>query len=654
MTWIIPVIIFISTAHASRHLSAKKQWSHVVTIDRLAWQEREGVKKVNKLADDPTIVRRLYLDITGKIPTYDQFVSYLKDKNINKRQQLIDELLDTAGYASNFANMWGDLLRIRYDEEESKNHHEDFKKYIERVVYENKSYDSIVYDLLLAEGHVTQNGGVSFYFRDDETDPMDTLNATIKAFLGTRVGCAQCHNHRFDKWTQKEFYELAAHLWGIETSQTHFAFPARVIRTHMEKLPEQGFKYPITANMKYVLTPSRQFVEYDSSNHLTFPENYVYDNATPNEIVKERIIFDYGDHDIEGKDPRETFAKWLTSKKNPMFARVMANRLWKRVMGVAIMEPVDDWKDNIEIQNPKLFNALGEIFADVNYDFKAFLSIMLNTEAYLMAVDERNELDAENYKVQGATLKRMNAPQLRDSLLTLQYGDLDRYAKLGSQYFEFEDRLRKLAYEFHQIIVPQGISYFKSHGLEGLRKIIDQKMMNDLLTYANKVKELEAEYNIGPDGFIGGQARLANFSKTSKQTKKNNMMMNYKKADENHIIRANMVNDPEFMNVFGATDRSSPETMGSTTASIKQILKMINSEECHKVLEKDSYLMRNLYKRDKLGERVVYLYHSIFGRSPNKKEINIAVNYIGNQTKHEVWYNYTLALINSPEFYFIQ
>ena len=102
-----------------------------------------------------------------------------------------------------------------------------------------------------------------------------------------------------------------------------------------------------------------------------------------------------------------------------MFAKIMANRLWKRIMGVSLLEPIDDWKDNIEVTNANLFHALGDVFVAVNYDFKAFLTVIFNSEAYQYAIDLRNQFSQDDYKVQGATLKRMSAFQLNDSLLTL-------------------------------------------------------------------------------------------------------------------------------------------------------------------------------------------------------------------------------------------
>ena len=123
--------------------------------------------------------------------------------------------------------------------------------------------------------------------------------------------------------------------------------------------------------------------------------------------------------------------KWLTSKDNPMFAKIMPNRLWKRIMGYALMDPIDDWKDNITIQNPQLFHTLGDIFVDLDYDIKALLRVIFNSEAYQYAIDQDNEFNQEDYSVQGAMMKRMSPSQINDSLLVLRYGPLEKYARIS-------------------------------------------------------------------------------------------------------------------------------------------------------------------------------------------------------------------------------
>lgn len=158
---------------AKRFISDQELWKHVVTVDRLAWEEREGLKKVNKQVDEENFIRRIYLDITGKIPTYEQMLAYRKAKVMNKRQVLIETLLDSPGYVSHYSNFWLDLLRNPYSDPEGFRHKE-FTRYVERFLYENRSYDKIVYDFIMANGMVQNNPEVGFFLRDKATGTMDT------------------------------------------------------------------------------------------------------------------------------------------------------------------------------------------------------------------------------------------------------------------------------------------------------------------------------------------------------------------------------------------------------------------------------------------------------------------------------------------------
>lgn len=656
---LISLSLLIAPAYTARFIQDTDLWKHVVTVDRLAWQERDGIKKVNDQVDDENFVRRIYLDITGKIPTYQQMLAFRKSKDIAKRQKLIDQLLDSPGYVSNFVNFWNDLLRNPHRDPEEHNHRE-FTRYIERFLYENRPYNKIVYDMIMAQGMVQENQAIGFYMRDEGTNEMDTLNASVRAFLGTRIGCAQCHNHRFDKWTQKEFYESAAFLWGVRCGSTLGNGEEEVHGTHYKALQKDSrFNFKLAYGNR-LFRPSVARVSINNKETLKYPDNYVYDNAKPNEAVKERIVFGYGDEKVEGANKREIFANWMTSKNNPMFARIMANRLWKRITGMALLEPIDDWKDNIEVKNPKLFEALGDIFTSVDYDFKAFLSILFNSEAYQYSVDLRNEFKQDEYKVQGATLKRMSAAQISDSLLTLRHGDLDRFSKLSDDYFAFEDKLNEIVAEYVKKMAPLLRAHSKKHGRD--TEEVDPAILDIMVTYAEKVKEAEEYYNIAPNGYMNtnGKPAMAMAKSPSTMKDKNMMTMGSNDAGSNMqdfkgrmVQRANYT-PSDFQNVFGMLDRSSPETNVDTGATMKQILKMMNSPECHKVTDKNSYLMKEMWKLKKLDDRVTFLYYSIFGRAPKKKEVMIAEKFFSKSDKPDRWSKYTLALLNSPEFYFIK
>lgn len=650
----INLILFLqcfSSVHAQRFISDVDLWKHVVTIDRLAWDAREGVKKINKTVEDESYVRRVYLDITGRIPTYDQMLSFRKSKSVNKRSELVQTLLASPGYASHYTVFWQDLLRSS---------ERTYTRYIERFLLENKKYDAIVRDLIMAKGGEEQNPAMYYYNRDSRTGPSDTFNATTRAFLGTRLGCAQCHNHRFDKWTQKEFYESSAFLQGVLYQKVLQNQGEKIINKHMEAMTNDKNYNDLSSSFKKLINVSYERVLFRKKTAYTFnyPDNYVYDNAKPGSPVKARIVFDYGNHKLVGETEREQFANWLASKENPMFARVMTNRLWKRIIGFANMDPIDDYKDSNTIQNKALFEILGDIFIEVDYDFKAFLSILFNTEAYLYAYDAKNEFDQDQYKVQGALMKRMSSSQLRDSLSTLQHGNLDRFMKTDPQYFEFEDKLREITHSYKREIIPAAKAYKKKNGIK--IDYIDQSIVDILMKHYDKVSELEEYYGIQKNGRLENDStRERIIAAETQESEKPTMLMNNKGSSMQGKGKGSSVSlayrsNSEFLGLFGRSDFSFTNTGLNNTATMKQILKLTNSTEALSVTKSNSYLMKNAMAKKEVPQRVSYLYYSIFGRAPNKAEVNVAIQYCKTAENEKRWSKYVLALINSPEFYFIK
>lgn len=603
-------------------------WKHVVTIDRIIWEERPE-KYNDKEVEDKHLVRRLYLDITGKIPTYSQMNDFNEQEGVDKKQVLIRKLLSSKGYASHYTNFWADLLRVPYNERSYFAYHDDFKKYIYSNVYSNTPVNDLVYKFITSKGHLLENPAVGFYLIDRATNTMDTINATTRAFLGTRIGCAQCHNHRFDKWTQKEFYELSSYMWGISARRMQNNVYEQILRTHISDLRKSGIK--LNSNINFVLMPSSGGVVFKEKNKLKYPTDYVYDNAEAGSLVESRIVFDYGKTDIQGKDRVDTFAKWLTTD-NEMFAKVMANRIWKRMFTVAIVEPVDDFKDAVEIENKQLFDALGSIFHEVNYDLKKFIEIIVNTEAYLMQVNKFYDIDEKNYDMQSIPMRRMSAQQLYDSLLTLRFGDLDSYDDHSFSKDDMQKELSELAMKYIKDLDPILKEYNKTNGRDS--SIIDERIKTYMLNTIDRIKYIEEQY------FVQNNLDEPTYEGSNKQSKRK-------------VTRSTFQSSSDFMTIFGNTDRTSPESMGDNSSTMQQVLKMMNSQECYNVIKKDSFLMIELDKREEFINKIKFLYRSIYSRNPTLKEIKIAEHYLEGKKK-EYWGKYIIALMNSPEFFFIK
>jgi hypothetical protein len=174
----------------------------------------------NKAASDEIFVRRVYLDVVGRIPTLQETTLFLKNSDPDKRAKLIDELLASEGYVQNFFNYWADILRMKSQMiggGQSLPAFYGYANWLKSSLRDNKPYDQMVREAVTADGKSYENGAIGFYIRDYNM-PLDNMAVTTQIFLGTSMVCAQCHNHPFDKWTQMDYYQMAAHTYGMTGS----------------------------------------------------------------------------------------------------------------------------------------------------------------------------------------------------------------------------------------------------------------------------------------------------------------------------------------------------------------------------------------------------------------------------------------------------
>jgi hypothetical protein len=189
-------------------------------IDQLLAQgwEKAGLKP-NPPASDEVLVRRLYLDIAGRIPTVEEVQAYLKSGDPQKRSKLIDTLLASDGYTSHMFNYWADILRLS-DNVKGRLTAEAYEEWLKKQIKANVPYDQMVRNLLTTDGGVWDSGSIGFWQRDE--NKLDHLAYTVQVFLGTSIVCAQCHDHPFDKWSQMDYYHMAAFTYGMDTRSRGF------------------------------------------------------------------------------------------------------------------------------------------------------------------------------------------------------------------------------------------------------------------------------------------------------------------------------------------------------------------------------------------------------------------------------------------------
>lgn len=601
-----PIARFLVSSKPVDPAKLKQAMVSAKEIDRLVSQNYEKYKlTANPKTTDEQFVRRVYLDVTGTIPTYQQTVAFLSKKDADKRSKLIDELLGSDGYASHSFNYWADVLRYT-DILTSDLRGEPYRQWIKQSLAENKPWDVMVHEMLTAEGLVWENPATGYLQRDSNM-PLDNMNNTIRIFLGTRIGCAQCHDHPFDRWTQKEFYEIAAFTFGTQTAtgggDTRYwaANPSnRLSEEYAEIEQEEEDRRNLSYRFDRFVAINMKIVNDVPSRQITLPKDYQYDNGKPGDVVIPKVLFGTPVEVKAGETPRTAFARWATSKDNPRFALTIANRLWKQCFGVGQIEPVDDMMDSTEAENPALMSYLESEMKRLNFDMKEYLRIILNSETYQQQVTSEEILPGQPYHFTGPILRRMSAEQVWDSFLTLAVVKPDEYRELPAT-----ERTRF-----------QGVDLEKVSAVEVM---------------SNEKKVLE----------VDGQR----YQREKKYTYKGLL-----------LARASELPSPvppnHFLRMFGQSDRELISS-SSTNGSVPQVLMMFNGPITHMLLEKNTTIFKNVMSHKDSGGGVRVIFLTILNREPDKEELDLAKQEVKNNGPagfgNVIW-----SLVNTREFLFVQ
>jgi hypothetical protein len=412
--------------------------------------EKAGLK-ANPPASDEVLVRRLYLDIAGRIPTLEEAQAYTSSKDPQKRAKLIDTLLASDGYTSHMFNYWADVLRLT-DNVKGRITAEAYEEWLKQQVKANVPYDKFVKNLLTTDGGVWDSGSIGFWQRDE--NKLDHLAYTVQVFLGTSIVCAQCHNHPFDKWSQMDYYHMAAFTYGMDTKSRGVDFKSSATKgmeldkkavQAMSSAEKKAYRAKLQAEkkdeeskisredmqqvkraMQDVMKPLRYTsAEWQDGKLPNLPADYKYPDAKPGEKVEAKTMFGADALIKPGETRLNAFADWMTSPENPRFTTVIANRMWKKAFGVGLIEPVDEMTDSTVASNPALMDYLGQLMIEKEYSLKSFLRILYNTDTYQRAATVEEVPLGETYHFTGPILRRMSAEQIWDSFVTLSKGNID-------------------------------------------------------------------------------------------------------------------------------------------------------------------------------------------------------------------------------------
>ncbi len=315
------------------------------------WKELGVVP--SELCSDQTFIRRVYLDITGTLPTPEQVRAFLANPNANKRDQLIDELLESREYSYLFANKWADILRVKRGNNQPNAAYGTFAfhSWIRESIAEDKPYDQFVREVLAASGQESQAPPVVWY--KELNNPQEFVDDTAQVFLGLRIACAQCHHHPYEKWSQDDYWGLAA-------------FFGRVGRKNVQVMG--GFNNQ-QANIQVIYNLPNGSVTNKRTGQAA--EIKPLDGA-PMTINTE-------------EDPRQKLVDWMASKDNPFFARAVVNRYWAHFFGRGIVDPLDDMRVTNPPSNPELLDSLAKDFIDHNFSLKHLVRTICKSRTYQLS-----------------------------------------------------------------------------------------------------------------------------------------------------------------------------------------------------------------------------------------------------------------------------
>lgn len=614
--------------------------------------------------DDATFARRAYLDVVGRIPSFDELTEFLGDRAADKRDRLVDALIDSPGHRSHMANSWADLLRLK-DELGRSLSGEPLKHWIRQSLEEDAPYDDMVRELLVAEGpaHAPGNGATGHLMRDAGMLE-DSMANTVRAFLGARIECAQCHDHPYEPWTQEQYYAMVAFTGGMEhkLDLKDLAFGGPLIDLRSELVADRGRL--AKGAFSRAMRPYTKGIEGSGTAEVAMPDDAAH---RPGEPVRAATFTG----EVLGPDPRgkgkkgrgkrvevgsrESLADWVVGNDHGLFARAIANRTWERLMGRGVIEPLDDvWS-----AMPRHFGLMGELerlMLEVDYDLDAFQRAVLRTDAWRAPALGP---DDDGAGLLAPARRRLSAEQVWDSLVTLVVPDVDATLQPA-----LTEGAREVYADFGAAVDDPVAAVTERFEAQYLR-------LTDRATYQSVKRTTKAE---AKQAERSAEAALKEqtqpLRKALRKAKKKGDderveglaeeleaagVVRVSRAERRGLTRASELPQPapadHLMARFGQSDREQLDG-GHREDSVPQVLALLNGFVERNILKDDQgVLMKALGETDDSHEVLERAWISVLGRGPTVTERGLWARDLHGERDAAiddlVW-----CLVNSHEFLF--
>jgi len=611
--------------------------------------------KYNENLNDHMYLRRIYLDLAGRIPNYDEAKEFLDSRNRNKRQELVIKLLKSWDYASHNYNHLAELLRVKTTFPGTVLRNDSFIYWLKEQIHTNTPWDELVREMVTAEGRIWDNPAVGYHLRDNGMK-LDHVAFMGKVFLGTNITCAQCHDDPFSDWTQYQYYEFSAYLADLETKgkaqkakmpnkkelETYIATTQKLDpKNEEQKSKINNIVGRYQRSLQDMSRASELAVHTVANRSMRLPDNYQYEDGFPRDKVAPWVIFGKETGTAAAAlNPRQRLAVWLTSSKNERFAMNIANRMWSRYMGRGAIEPLHDINPENTL-NADLLKVLGEEMVTLNFDLKAFAWAVVNTKAYNRLATRKKINVTEPYYFPGPLLRRMSSEQVWDSLITLMVEEPNQF-RLDSG-----DRYNRLINASQSPGSPK----------EFVTRVDEYNKFKPVQTLVNAkgVSIVNAKPPKGEKPF--GQNALSR--KPTGPTDEEMMMAFMEAAKKRKLLLARASELPQpsdpahFLSKFGQSDRTFVINASSLDGSVPQVMELMNGYATEILTQPGSKIFLEMKNLRSNFEKADVAFMSILSRRAIGSEQHLLDRAL-RAGGPEVFSDLIWALLNTPEFLFVK
>jgi|GEM_PF-117554 len=438
-------------------LAPQKLIEQVNTLMAANWQA-QGVTPA-KPASDSEFLRRVYLDLAGRIPAHHEVYDFLAANPQDRREILVDELLASRDHATHLASVWRTMLLPDGVDTNNYGGTSKFDEWLADRFENNLPYDQLVRQLLLAEGRISDSGPILFYAAL-KLNPEELAAKTARIFLGMRMECAQCHDHKFDdSITQEDFWGFAAHFAQISRPLGKMDMTSSVLRVY-----DNGRGEVMIPDTEEVIPPRLPYVLQAAQ---------ATEASTPK------------------RSRREILVDWLTTKQNSRFAQATVNRVWQHLFGLGLVEPVDDMRSDNPAMYPDILQLLGRDFAASGYDLRRLLRTLVLSNAYQLSSQAKVDEPSQGLTFARMNIKSFTAEQLYDCIsVATEYEAMQGDGSENGTLARFGNRSRQAFIEqfrappgqrtdFHAGI-PQALTLMHGYLIHGATDLTSSGLLKSL------------------------------------------------------------------------------------------------------------------------------------------------------------------------------